>query len=125
MKRNPNMRAMTLKERFFAKVDKLSQPGHWLWMGSINPVNGYGKMRVGSAFLYVHRMSLSWKTGNEGVGLDACHSNECPFRHCVNPDCLSWKTHQENTLDIIDKYGRLGKRRKVAQTPLPIFKEAA
>jgi hypothetical protein len=111
----------TLQERFWAKVDKTSMPGHWLWTGSINPKNGYGKIRVGNRFLYAHRLSLAWATGNEGIGLDACHSETCP-RNCVRDECLSWKSHRENLKEIKNLFGR---PRKIAREALPLFREAA
>jgi hypothetical protein len=111
----------TLIERVFSKIVKLpaEQGGHWLYTGSLCK-NGYPKIRDGSKFLLVHRLTLAWKTGNEGIGLDSCHDDarECP-RHCVNPDHLSWKTHRENMIDVINKHGRLCTNRNVARRALP------
>jgi hypothetical protein len=111
----------TLIARVFAKIVKLpaERGGHWLYTGSCCK-NGYGKIRDGAKFFLVHRLTLAWKTGNEGIGLDACHENEfeCP-RNCVNPDHLAWKSHRDNMLDVINRHGKLCTNRNVARRPLP------
>jgi hypothetical protein len=111
---------LTLFARVFAKINILpvEQGGHWLYTGSLCK-NGYPKIRDGARFLLVHRLTLAWRTGNNGVGLDACHDDqrECP-RHCVNPEHLSWKTHHENMRDVINKHGRICTNRNRATRPL-------
>jgi hypothetical protein len=111
---------VTLWSRFWQKVDRSAGPdGHWLWTGA-RCKNGYPKIRDGRRFLLAHRVSLAWQTGNAGVGLDACHDDAkgCP-RHCVNPAHLTWKSHRDNMIDVINKHGRLcPSTRKIAERPL-------
>lgn len=118
------MDSATLAERVLSRI-KVTADGHWLYTGSLCK-NGYPKIRIGKKFFLVHRLTLAWATGNDGIGLDACHddSKNCP-RHCINPEHLAWKSHRENMLDVITKHGRLGLNRKVASEPLPLLAEVS
>jgi hypothetical protein len=123
--------ASTLRERLFRRVIKLPEwlGGHWIWTGAVNgdsgdsgTQGGYGVIREGRKFFKVHRLTLAWATGNEGIGLDAAHDNACP-RRCCNPAHLAWKTHHENLKDVILKHGRLGKGTTESRRALPLFTE--
>lgn len=105
---------LQLSERFWAKVDTSGE--HWVWRGAVNS-RGYGNFRVGTRFVNAHRVALWLATGDEGIGMDACHGLACP-RLCVRPAHLTWKSHYENLLDVITKHGKLGQNRKTATKPL-------
>lgn len=113
----------TIAERLWSKVTKLpeSEGGHWLFTGA-KCSNGYGHIRVGKIKnVLVHRLTLAWATGEDGIGLDSAHddSKRCP-RNCVRPDHLEWKSHYDNMKDVARKNGRLGVRSRMSQEPLPL-----
>lgn len=93
--------------RFWPKVRKSKKPdGCWIWRGS-QQVKGYGNFRIGRRVFTAHRVALALVTGQQGIGLDACHRPGCS-RLCVRAtngkdSHLTWKTHYENCQEI---YGR-------------------
>lgn len=114
----------TLAERLWSKVVKLpeSEGGHWLFTGA-KCSNGYGHIRVGKGHnVLVHRITLSWATGEDGVGMDSAHDDakDCP-RNCCRPDHLDWKTHTENMKDVVRKNGRIGVPVRMSKDPLPLL----
>ncbi len=97
----------------------------WPWLGSINK-NGYGTIRggrlhiseTGIRWIYqAHRVALAIATcpdeltvfqlmDNQNAELEAAHT--CHWRPCCQPQHLLWKTHHDNILDIIERFGQLG-----------------
>lgn len=86
-------------ERFWSRVDKLSDPGGcWLWVGSLKP-DGYAQTKVADkANVLVHRLAYTLCVGPIPAGLTIDHVKErgCTHRHCVNPAHLEPVTFREN-----------------------------
>lgn len=95
------------EDRFWSKVQKLSesQGGCWVWTGAM--IKGYGAIwRTGKN---IRATSLSWEmyTGRPvPSGIHMCHT--CDHPYCVNPHHLFLGTTQDNTQDKVIK-GRQAK----------------
>jgi len=76
--------------QFWAKVDKSSGSGCWLWTGRLNR-SGYGQMFDGPS---AHRVSYEIAKGLIPDGLELDHL--CCTPACVNPDHLEPVTRDEN-----------------------------
>jgi len=64
----------------------------WVWQGAKD--KGYGKVRVGSKILGVHRVAYEAIIGPIPVGLEIDHL--CRNHGCYNPEHLEPVTHKEN-----------------------------
>lgn len=96
--------------RFWAKVDKTSPDGCWLWTAGLN--RGYGSFYPGpnsgrsAHAIGAHRWLYEALIGPVPADLDldhTCHSpsicaggETCPHRACVNPAHLEPVTRREN-----------------------------
>lgn len=87
-------------DRFWAKVDKTSDPnGCWLWTASLSSV-GYGAFGIGgrktNKVYLAHRVAYELIVGTIPDGLQIDHI--CMVRCCVNPDHMEPVTQRENIL---------------------------
>ena len=92
---------MTLKKRFFEKVNKTKTC--WLWIGS-DRGNGYGCIKINGKVIDAHRVSWKLLRGPIPDGAFVCHS--CDVRSCVHPGHLFLGTPRDNVMDAIKK-GRI------------------
>lgn len=84
----------TVEDRFWAKVDKTSDPnGCWLWTASVGS-HGYGAFGVGQAVKVAHRIAYELTVGPIPEGLHLDHL--CRRHACVNPAHLHPVTLREN-----------------------------
>lgn len=83
---------------------------------SINPESGYGYLGFEGRHYRAHRLMCIWAHGEQpSPKHEVAHS--CHKPACVNPNHLSWKTHQENiqdkvvrgTIKCANAYGQKGK----------------
>lgn len=94
----------SVKERFWAKVDKRGPDECWPWRERLNR-KGYGSFAVRGHGYNASRFSLVLASGFEpDRTLHACHS--CDNPKCCNPAHLRWATHAENMRDAVER-GRL------------------
>lgn len=94
----------SIKQRFFAKVQKSDHPdGCWLWTACCRN-GGYGCMKVGEKLADAHR--LSWLIHNGEIPDSKMVLHRCDVRQCVNPTHLFIGTHLDNMHDAQVK-GRL------------------
>ena len=93
----------SLKERLLSQREINPITGCWLFTGAIIS-NGYGLISVYNKRLLVHRLSaFLFKGFDINSGLLICHINECPNRHCFNPEHIKEGTHISNMQDMRDK----------------------
>ena len=88
--------------RFWAKVDKTSDPGGcWLWTAALSGV-GYGVIGFGprgsNQIFLAHRVAYAIVIGSipDGMTLDHVWDRGCRNRHCVNPAHLEPVTQLQN-----------------------------
>lgn len=85
------------QRRFWAKVER--SDGCWLWTGGLR--RGYGVVVIAQRRLAAHRVAYEWCVGPVPSGLFVLHSCDTPS--CVRPDHLRVGTHEENTLDAMER----------------------
>jgi hypothetical protein len=95
--------ALTVEQRFWAKVDKHGPvPGHkpelgpcWVWTASINAKTGYGRFGISHGHMTdAHRYAYFLAHGPVPDGLDVHH--ECHTRRCVRFEHLRAMTRAAN-----------------------------
>lgn len=75
--------------------------GCLLWLGPLNSW-GYGRVRVGSSLVYIHR--LAWEVAHGPVPDGLCVLHHCDVPSCVNTDHLFLGTHADNGADKARKW---------------------
>ena len=90
--------------KFWEKVDKTSDPqGCWLWTGAKScgyGSVGYRAIDPNKATICTHTAAYLMVGKVIPVGTELAHSEHCiGKRHCCNPDHLTPKTRQDNSLD--------------------------
>lgn len=90
--------ALSLQERFFAKVDVRSDAECWPWKGSRGG-NGHGNFKAGGRCLEAHRVSWILCTGKrirKGLVLDHFMAGvadaKCIGGYCCNPAHMKLRT---------------------------------
>src|ERR1700722_1599308 len=104
------IRAVTLAERFWSKVQK--SEGCWLWIGCRHR-QGYGKLHTGGKIGKVvpaHRISWGVNFGPISDGLWVLH--KCDNPPCVRPDHLFLGDRKDNMVDCAQK-GRLAVQKRL------------
>ena len=81
------------EERFWGKVDFLSNGPCWEWTGAVGP-HGYGTFHNVEGWHRVHRLSYRLVTGPVPADLTIDHL--CVNRTCVNPAHMEVVTRGEN-----------------------------
>jgi len=72
---------------------------HWLWIGYVDPEDGYGRFKAAGRSQRTHRLAYSrWKGPlNDPDEKRVIVDHECRVRRCVNPDHLRLTTYRVNT----------------------------
>lgn len=88
-----------VKARYWKRVDVAGPADCWEWQGASTP-KGYGKLRVGYALHYTHRIALALD-GREPAGLIARH--KCDNPRCCNPAHLILGSVADNSADMMGR----------------------
>lgn len=87
----------TLAKRFWAKVDKFTNPeGCWIWTAG-KTEQGYGRIDN----IRAHRLAWEIANGPIPIGFEICH--HCDNSSCVNPAHLFCGTRSDNINDCVSK----------------------
>jgi hypothetical protein len=86
---------MSLKDRFWLKVEKLDDC--WIWKGNLSR-QGYGTIKDNKKSVAAHRVSWRLHNGDIPDGMIIMHKCDNPL--CVRPDHLELGTKQDNMLDM-------------------------
>lgn len=89
------MRNLSLKKRFFSKVDVNDLTGCWEWTGCLNE-KGYGRLTLDRKNWKAHRASYEAFVGPIPEGLTIDHL--CRNRKCVKPEHLEAVPHRVNLM---------------------------
>lgn len=101
---------VTLEERYWRFVDRRGPDECWLWTGSTDGNNKYGRIKPTRARRDISATWVAWFLAYgewPEHGKDVCH--HCDVTLCQNPRHLFVGTRQENIQDCIRKgrfYGR-------------------
>jgi hypothetical protein len=83
----------------------INSDGCWEWVGSLNPVTGYGQLsswEIDKRVLYTaHRVSFSAYIGPVPEGMYVLH--RCDNRKCFNPEHLFAGSQSDNMVDMVAK----------------------
>src|SRR3990170_7379385 len=90
----------SMQDRFFEKVEPITESGCWIWMASLN-IYGYGRFRYKGRPSSAHRASWEMKYGYIPDGMNVCH--KCDIPSCVNPNHLFIGTRKDNMRDKVIK----------------------
>jgi hypothetical protein len=96
-----NRRKRNVNERFWEKVNILSEEECWEWKAYVIPDKGYGTFWYMGENTFSHRMSWFLANGNIPSGLEVLH--RCDNPPCVNPRHLFLGTQKDNMQDMIQK----------------------
>jgi HNH endonuclease/Helix-turn-helix domain of resolvase len=107
-----------LSVRFWAKVRK--SDGCWEWTGAHRP-NGYGSIQINDEAHSTHR--VSWELTHGLIPHGLCVLHRCDNPACVRPDHLFLGTHQDNTIDALQKERRGGDRHWLRKNPKAVAGE--
>lgn len=111
----------TLKDRFWAKVERRPGDACWKWAASRNKA-GYGHFGVmGKPIQLAHRVSYEINVGPIPAGLLVLHL--CDNPPCVRPAHLFTGTYKENLLDAIEKGRHTPTRRKLENKVVVFWRE--
>ena len=92
---------MTLRERFEAMVEVITETGCWIWVGALKD-NRYGSFHLAGKCVRAHRVSLELYNGVKlRPGQVAIHL--CDVTLCVNPAHLRAGSQAENMRDCLAK----------------------
>ena len=85
-----------LSERFDKYV--VFTEDHWLWIGYIDPEDGYGRLKVNGRPERVHRLAYERWVGalNDPDAKRVIVDHACRVRKCVNPAHLTLTTYRAN-----------------------------
>ena len=89
-----------LLERFWSKVNILSEDECWEWKAGINST-GRGIFKINGKSIHAHRMAWILTNGEIPNGMFICH--HCDNGKCMNPKHLFVGTPADNVHDMINK----------------------
>ena len=112
LRRLGGCKPLTPQDRFWRSFVQVPIAGCWIWLGSPQGSNGYGRLKVDGRGVAAHRYSFQIHYGEVPAGKFVCHRCDVPL--CVNPHHLFAGSEQDNTADKVAK-GRQARGRKLSE----------
>ncbi len=95
----------TIKDRLDSKSKLNPETGCIEWTGTLNPISGYGGIRINGKRFFSHRVSWEEKNKMSAKGLVIRHT--CDNPKCINSDHLLSGTQKDNIKDKVIKNRQL------------------
>ena len=113
-------------DRFWSKVNKITESGCWEWTAGLRNAAGYGGFCINRSMFLAHR--ISWEIENGKIPNNSCVLHKCDNPLCVKPSHLFLGSRTDNNVDRMNKgrsrprIGSLNGRSKLTENEVRVIR---